>query len=148
MQKNVTKKLSDLCKNSPNSGSPKSDRFVVFQGSIPAWSLGRPWGGCRAQKHMKMEVQMWIFCHLRTLFSLSLETFGNIFVCSMNDNLIVLDVNLLFSLLRLGWKTYGRLLLNDSSKIHSPRFHLNASFSIIHSHWLLVNDFFSMVPPR
>ena len=73
-KKKSQKKHSDLCKNSPTSGSPKSDCFVVFQGSIPAWSLGRPWGGCRAQKHIKMEVQMWIFCYLRTLFSLSLET--------------------------------------------------------------------------
>ena len=37
------------------------------------------------------------------------------FVCSMNDNLIILDVNLLFSLLRLGGKTYGGSLLYDCS---------------------------------
>ena len=121
---------------------------VVFTVPIPAWSPGWPRGGSPTQKHLKMKLQTWIFCGFRTLFSPFLETLWKYFVCSMNDNLIVLDVNLLLSLLRLGWKTYARLLLNDSSKIHSPRFHLNASFSIIHSHWLLVNDFFSMVPPR
>ena len=73
-QQKYKKKHSDLCKHGPKSGSQKSDCFVVFQGSIPAWSLGRPWGGCRAQKHIKMEVQIGIFCYLRTLFSLPLET--------------------------------------------------------------------------
>jgi hypothetical protein len=51
---------------------------------------------------------------LRTLLSPSLETLWKYFVCSLNDNLIVLDVNLLFSLLRLGGKTYGGCLPDAS----------------------------------
>ena len=70
--KNITKKRAkkhaDLCKNSPKSGSPKSDCFLVFQGSIPAWSLGCPWGGSQAQKYVKMEAQTWIFYDFRKLF--------------------------------------------------------------------------------
>jgi len=79
---NITKKRHkkhwDLFKNGPKRGSQKSDSFVVFQGSIPAWSLGRPWGGSRAQKHVKMEARTWIFCYFGTMLSLSLETLWNI----------------------------------------------------------------------
>ena len=77
-QKNVTKKHSDFFKNGPQRGSQKSDLFVIFQGSIPAWSLGRPWGGSRAQNHVKMEARTWIFCYFGTMLSLSLETLWNI----------------------------------------------------------------------
>ena len=77
-QKNVTKKHSDFFKNGPQRGFPKSDLFVIFQGSIPAWSLGRLWGGSRAQNHVKMEARTWIFCYFGTMLSLSLETLWNI----------------------------------------------------------------------
>ena len=43
--------------------SPKSGLFVVFAASIPAWFVGCPWGGSRAQKHIKMEARTWIFCY-------------------------------------------------------------------------------------
>ena len=76
--KNVAKKCWDLFKNGSKRGSQKSDRFEVFQGSIPAWSLGRPWGGSRAQKHVKMEARTWIFCYFGTMPSPSLETLRNI----------------------------------------------------------------------
>ena len=57
-----------MFKNGPKRGSQKSDFFVVFQGSIPAWSLGCPWGGSQAQKYVKMEAQTWIFYDFRKLF--------------------------------------------------------------------------------
>ena len=68
--------------------------FAIFEGSIPAWSLGRLWGGSRAQNHVKMEARTWIFCYLGTMLSLPLETLWNIpyFLCSMNNKFIVLDV--------------------------------------------------------
>ena len=44
-QKMFKKKHWDLFKNGPKRGSQKSGRFVIFQGPIPAWSLGCPWGG-------------------------------------------------------------------------------------------------------
>ena len=96
-----------MFKNGPKRGSQKSDRFEVFQGSIPAWSLGCPWGGSRAQKHIKMEAQTHILYDFRKMFSRYLETLWKYFVCSLKNKLIVFDVNLLFSLLRLGGKTYG-----------------------------------------
>ena len=78
LRKNIKNKHQDLFKNGPKKGSPKSDSFVVFQGPILAWSLGRPWEGSRAQKHVKMEARTWIFCYFRTMLSLSLETLWNI----------------------------------------------------------------------
>ena len=107
-----------MFKSGPKRGSQKSGTFVVFKVPIPAWSPGWPWGGSQTQKHLKMELQTWIFCYLRTLLSPSLETLWKYFVCSLNDNLIVLDVNLLFSLLRLGGETYGGWL-QDASKMAS-----------------------------
>ena len=98
MTKNVTKKHRDLFKNGPTSGSQKSDRFVVFQGSIPAWSPGRPWGGSRAQKHVKMEAQTHIFYDFRKMFSRYLETLWKYFVCSLKNKLIVFDVKFMFML--------------------------------------------------
>ena len=68
MTKNVTKKHWDLFKNGPKRGSKKSDYFVFFQGSIPAWFLGCPWGDSQAQKYVKMEAQTWIFYDFRKLF--------------------------------------------------------------------------------
>ena len=112
-QKMFKKKHWDLFKNGPKRGSQKSGTFVVFQGSIPAWSLGRPWGGSWAQKHVKMEAQTHIFYDFRQMFSRYLETLCKYFVCSLKNKLIVFDVNLLFSLLRLGGKTYGGSLLYD-----------------------------------
>jgi hypothetical protein len=52
--------------------------FVVFQGHIPAWSLGRPCEAPGDQKHVKMEARTWIFWYLWTMLSLSLETLWNI----------------------------------------------------------------------
>ena len=97
-------------KTGQKRGSRKSYFFVVFQGSIPAWSPGRPWGGSRAQKHVKMEAQTHILYDFRKMFSRYLETLWKYFVCSLKNKLIVFDVNLLFSLLRLGGKTYGGCL--------------------------------------
>ena len=91
-QKHVTTKHWYLSKKCPQKGSPKSDSFVVFRGSIPAWFLGRPWGGSQAQKHVKIEARTWIFCYFGTMLSLSLEDTLEYFVCSMNNKLIVLDV--------------------------------------------------------
>ena len=85
MTKNVTKKHLDLFNNGPKRGSPKSYFFVVFQGPIPAWSLGRPWGGSRAQKHIKMEAQTQIFYDFRKIFSRYLETLWKYFVCSLKN---------------------------------------------------------------
>ena len=117
--KNVTKKVRISAQICSKKRVPKSDLLVIFKVPIPAWSPGRPRGGCQTQKHLKMELQTWIFCYSRTLLSPSLETLWKYFVCSMNNNLIVLDVNLLFSLLRLGGKTYGGLLLHDFSSMIS-----------------------------
>ena len=74
-------KTSNFIQNWSERGSQKSDSFVVFQGSIPAWSLGRPWGGSRAQKPVKMEARTWIFYilfrdHAFTFFADSLEIFS------------------------------------------------------------------------
>ena len=96
ISKNVQKKHWDLFKNCSKRGSQKSDRFEVFQGSIPAWSLGRPWGGSRAQKPVKMEAQTPIFYDFRKMFSRYLETLWKYFVCSLKNKLIVFDVNSLF----------------------------------------------------
>jgi len=73
-------------------GPPKVLFLFFLQGPIPAWSSGRPRGGSQAQKHFKMELQTWIFCYLRTLLSPSLETLRKYFVCSMNNKLMVIDV--------------------------------------------------------
>ena len=82
---NITKKRHkknrDLSKNGAKRGSQKSDRFVVFQGSIPAWSLGCPWGGSQAQKYVKMEAQTWISMLL-----------GSCFHVIFGDTLEMLDV--------------------------------------------------------
>ena len=152
-QKHVTKKHWDLFKNGPKRGSRKSDFFVVFQGSIPAWSLGCPWGGSRAQKHVKMEAQTHILYDFRKMFSRYLETLWKYFVCSLKNKLIVFDVNLLFSLLRLGGKTYGGCLPDASQMLPrclpNPSL-LHDSFSVIPlpmipPPWFLVTDFSSMI---
>ena len=76
--KKTSQKTLRFIQNGPKRGSPKSGTFVVFRGSIPAWSLGHPWGGSRAQKHVKMEARTWIFCFFGTMLSLSLETLWNV----------------------------------------------------------------------
>ena len=127
---------------------------MLFRVSISAWSPGWPRGGSLAQKHLKMEPQTCIFCYLRTMPSPSLETLWKCFVCSMNNNLIVLDVNLLFSLLRLGGKTYGGCLPDASQML--PRCFPDASQMLPRclsdaSHMpprcLPLHDSFSMISP-
>ena len=77
---------------------PKKVFFVIFQGSISAWSLGRLWGGSRAQKHIKMEAQTQIFYDFRKMFSRYLETLWKYFVCSLKNKLIVFDIKFMFML--------------------------------------------------
>ena len=77
---------------------------MVFQGSIPAWSPGCPWGGSRAQKHVKMEAQTQIFYDFRKMFSRYLETLWKYFVCSLKNKLVVLDVKYGYACLGLGGK--------------------------------------------
>ena len=92
MAKNITKKVPTSVEICFKKRIPKSDLLVIFKIPIPAWSPGRARGGSQAQKHLKMEAWTWIFCYLRTLLSPSLETLWKYFVCSMNNELIVLDV--------------------------------------------------------
>ena len=68
----------------------KSDSLVLFR--VSAWSPRRSQGGPHAQKHLKMEPQTCIFCSFRIMPSRSVETLWKYFVCSMNNKLIVLDV--------------------------------------------------------
>ena len=88
----VTKKLPTFVQICFKKRVPKSGRLVIFRVPIPAWSPGRPRGGSKAQKHLKMEPRTYIFCDFGTMLSLSLETLWKYFVCSMNNKLIVLDV--------------------------------------------------------
>ena len=86
-------KSPNIRSNMVQKEDPKKCFFIViFKVPIPAWSPGRARGGSQAQKHLKMEAWTWIFCSLRTLLSPSLETLWKYFVCSMNNELIVLDV--------------------------------------------------------
>ena len=135
MTKDVTKTIWIFTQICSKKKVPKSYLFVVFKVPIPAWSPGWPRGGFQTQKHLKMQLQTLIFCCLGTLLSPSLETLWKYFVCSMNINFIVLDVNLLFSLLRLGGKTYGGCF-PDASQM-PPRCFQDAP---------LLNDSFSMIP--
>ena len=88
IKKKRHKKHWDLFKNGPKRGSQKSG----------TWSLGRPWGGSRAQKHVKMEAQAQIFYDFRKMFSRYLETLWKYFVCSLKNKVIVVDVKFMFML--------------------------------------------------
>ena len=94
--KKVTNKVQTSVQICFKKRVQKSSRLVVFRVPIPAWSPGRPRGGSKAQKYLKMEPRTYIFYDFRTLLSLSLETVLKYFVCSMNNNLIVLDVKFTF----------------------------------------------------
>jgi hypothetical protein len=96
MYKTVTKKVPTSVQICFKKRVQKSGRLVVFRVPIPAWSPGRPRGGSKAQKYLKMEPRTYIFYDFRTLLSLSLETLWKYFVCSMNNKLIVLDVKFTF----------------------------------------------------
>ena len=126
-KKHITKKVRMSVHLWFKKRVPKSYLLVVFNVPIPAWSPGWPRRGSQTQKHFKMNLQTWIFCYLRTLLSPSLETLWKYFVCSMNNKLIVLDVNLLFFLFRLGGKPMG----GTFSMIPPPWDLLNGSLLMI-----------------
>ena len=95
---------------------PQKGYFVVFQGAIPAWLLGRHWAGSQAQKHLKVEAWIWIFRFFRIMRSPSLETLWKYFVCSMDNKLIVLDVQFTVVFAQAGGKPTV-----DSSSMITPQ---------------------------
>ena len=92
--KNITTQIPTSVTNMLQKKGPQKWFVMVFTVPTPGWSSRHPWTGSKAQLHAKMEALGWIFSYFTaiTIVSHYLQTRWRCFVYSMNNVLIILDV--------------------------------------------------------